>query len=91
MHEKINVRFATESDIKNVFELSNDDFVRKNSFNKEKIQWEHHVDWFMKRIKNSSEPFYIIEDENNNFVGQVRIDNLKKDTMKKMNKKRLKL
>ena len=43
MHEKINIRLANSSDIKNVFELSNEDFVRQNSFNKEKIGWEHHV------------------------------------------------
>lgn len=74
MHEKINIRFACDKDIKNVFELSNEDYVRANSLNLEKIDWEHHVNWFQERIKKTNEPFYIIEDEKNNFIGQVRID-----------------
>lgn len=72
MHEKLNIRLANINDMKNVFELSNDDVVRKNSIHKEKIEWENHVNWFENRIKNNF--FYIIETLNNNFIAQVRID-----------------
>lgn len=46
----INIRLAAESDCKNVFILSNMDYVRKNSFNTGKIILENHVEWF-KKIK----------------------------------------
>ncbi len=69
-----NIRLANESDIKKVFELSNDDLVRANSINRNKILWEDHVKWFKNRIKNIDEPFYIVEDENENFISQVRFN-----------------
>ena len=60
--------------MKNVFDLSNDDLVRQNSIHHEKIKWENHVEWFKNRITKTNEPFYIVEDDNKNFIGQVRID-----------------
>ena len=77
MYEKLNIRFANPKDMENVFYLSNDEIVRANSINTEKIAWENHVEWFLNRINRADEPFYIVEDENGNFVGQVRFD--KKD------------
>ena len=69
-----NIRLANKDDIKKVFDLSNDDVVRNNSINKNKIEWEDHVKWFSERIKNINEPFYIVEDENKNFIAQVRFN-----------------
>ena len=66
-----NTRLARFDDIKNVFELSNDKDVRKNSLNKEYIKWENHVIWFKDRLLNPL-PFYIIEDNRQNFIAQVR-------------------
>lgn len=77
MYEKLNIRLANPKDMENVFYLSNDEIVRANSINTEKIAWENHVEWFLNRINRADEPFYIVEDENGNFVGQVRFD--KKD------------
>lgn len=74
MAEEFLIRLATINDIKKVFELSNDEDVRKNSINQEKIKWEYHIKWFENRIKNTKEPFYIIETLDNDFVGQVRFD-----------------
>ena len=68
------LRPALQKDIKNIFDLSNDTFVRENSINKEPIKWENHAKWFNKRINNKA-PFFIVEDENENFIGQVRFDN----------------
>ncbi len=75
MYEKLNIRLANIDDIKNIFDLSNDDKVRANSIHTEKIEWENHVKWFSNRINIENAPFYIIEDNNNNFIGQARIDN----------------
>lgn len=68
-----NTRLARFDDIKNVFELSNDKDVRKNSLNKEYIKWENHVIWFKDRLLNPL-PFYIIEDNRQNFIAQVRFE-----------------
>jgi len=69
-----NIRLANENDIKPVFELSNDDVVRANSINKNKITWEDHVNWFKSRIKNTDEPFYIAETPDGDFVAQIRFN-----------------
>lgn len=74
MGEEFKIRFATIEDIKNVFDLSNDDTVRHNSIHKEKIKWENHVNWFEGRLKKTNSPFYIIESLSKDFIGQVRID-----------------
>lgn len=68
------IRLADMTDMERVFNLSNDDFVRKNSINKSKILWENHVQWFSEKIKNAREPFYIFEDKAGNFVAQVRFN-----------------
>lgn len=67
-------RYANINDIKKVFLLSNDDTVRQNSINQQKIKWENHVAWFNDRIKNTNEPFYIIETSECEFIGQVRFE-----------------
>lgn len=75
MVEKFKIRLADISDMQKVFELSNDDIVRKNSINSKKIEWEEHVKWFSKRIKSTAYPFYIIESPTGEFMAQVRFDN----------------
>lgn len=77
----LKVRLANSSDIKKVFELSNDDVVRANSINKFKISWENHVKWFNNHIKDLEHPFYIIENDNGDFVGQVRFDTAKENVI----------
>ena len=71
----LKIRLANIDDMKKVFDLSNDDVVRQNSFNSSKILWEDHEKWFKNRISRvADEPFYIVEDENGNFAGQTRFD-----------------
>lgn len=74
MIQNFKLRLACVDDVKKIFDLSNDDTVRSNSINSENIEWDKHVKWFKERIKKEYEPFYIVEDENNNFMGQIRID-----------------
>ena len=52
-----NIKLATINYMNNVFELSNDDTVRANSINHEKIKWEDHVGWYSGRIKKLVPPF----------------------------------
>ena len=78
MAEEFLIRFATIDDMQKVFELSNDDVVRANSINQEKINWEEHVEWFNNRIKKQGEPFYIVESQTGEFIAQVRFDKKEK-------------
>lgn len=72
---------ASKKDIKDIFNLSNDLIVRKNSLNTELILWQDHVDWFNKKIKDKNTVFYVVKDLENNFMGQVRFDkNLNKNS-----------
>ena len=63
MAEEFSIRLATIYDMKKVFELSNDDVVRANSINQEKIKWDDHIEWFKNRIQKKEDPFYIVETE----------------------------
>ncbi len=74
MAQEFSIRMAKIDDMKNVFELSNDDLVRQNSIHTEKIEWKTHVEWFKARINKIEEPFYIVEDKNGKFMGQLRFD-----------------
>ena len=68
------LRIANESDVKSIFELSNEDDVRENSINSEQIQWNNHVKWFNNKLNDEDYLILIAEDENNQFVGQVRYE-----------------
>ncbi len=74
MAKEFSIRLATVYDVKKVFELSNDNVVRANSINQEKIRWEDHVKWFEERIKKQDVPFYIVESLDGEFIAQVHFD-----------------
>ena len=67
------LREATSADARNIFNLANDDAVRKNSFNPGKIEWEHHLEWLREKLANSNYSFFIVECFGR-FAGQVRFD-----------------
>jgi UDP-2,4-diacetamido-2,4,6-trideoxy-beta-L-altropyranose hydrolase len=66
------LRIAVKADIKNIFDLSNEENVRENSTNSEHIIWENHVKWFENRLDDENYLFLIAENENAEFMGQVR-------------------
>lgn len=72
MSEELLIRLAEPRDMKNIFDLSNDPTVRANSIHTEQIKWEDHVKWYQKALSNQLLKFYIIEDSNHNFIGQIR-------------------
>ena len=74
MVKKFEIKLATIDDMKSVFDLSNDDLVRANSFNQEKINWENHKQWFNEKLNNKNCIFYMIKDYKNNLISQVRLD-----------------
>jgi len=78
MVETFEIRLITFDDIKDIFVLSNDDFVRQNSFDSEKITWENHQKWFKNKLEDKNCVFYVVK-ENNNLVAQVRFDKVNKN------------
>lgn len=76
MVEEFIIKFAAIDDMKDVFDLSNDDLVRQNSFNQEKIDWENHQKWFKNKLRDENCIFIIIRDFNNNLISQIRFDKI---------------
>lgn len=71
--DKLSLRTLEPRDIYNVYELSNEDEVRQNSFNSNRIKFEDHEKWFKNKIEDYNNLFLVAEIEND-FVGQVRFD-----------------
>ena len=71
------IGIARLEDIQDVFNLSNDSDVRKNSFNTSKIIWQDHVKWFEDKIINNDDcVYFVVRNELNKFIGQVRFDRI---------------
>jgi len=69
----IKIRKVKINDIDNIYNLSNNIDVRKNSFNDSFIEYKDHKEWFNKKINDKDCIFLIIED-NSNFIAQVRFE-----------------
>tara|TARA_R110000765_G_scaffold237982_2_gene340654 strand:+ start:577 stop:1044 length:468 start_codon:yes stop_codon:yes gene_type:complete len=66
------LREAIEDDIELIYEWANDNTVRKNAVNKEKIIWEDHKKWYKNKILDSETYIYILEEN----IGQIRFDKI---------------
>ena len=66
----ITSRQATIDDARLIFDWSNDPETRTNSFNSEPIEWNGHLSWFEKRIKN--EDIILIFEVDSVPIGMVR-------------------
>ena len=77
MEENYFLRKVNENDINDIFQLSNEDYVRKFSINSNRINWDEHVIWFKNIMQSSNNIFYVVTDSSNKFLGQLRykIDN----------------
>jgi len=69
---QINIRKAEAKDIYDVFNLSNLHSTRKYSVNTKKILWRDHLNWYDEVLKNDRIVLYILADDMNVFLGQVR-------------------
>jgi len=68
------LREVNFEDALDIFNLSNEDLVRKNSFNPEKIKWKNHLIWLKKKLEDESSIYFAVVDNLNKFYGQVRFD-----------------
>jgi len=66
---KVNFEDALE-----IFNLSNDDIVRKNSFNPQKLEWGNHLIWLKKKLEDENSIYFAVIDDLNKFYGLVRFD-----------------
>lgn len=70
---ELNLRLADSDDSRFLYELRNDTDVRRNSFQMAEILYEHHKEWFAKKLLDKNSRIYIME-ENRCSIGQVRVD-----------------
>jgi len=66
---KVNFEDALE-----IFNLSNDDVVRKNSFTPQKIEWGSHLIWLKKKLEDENSIYFAVINDLNKFYGLVRFD-----------------
>lgn len=70
---ELNLRLADSDDSRFLYELRNDTDVRRSSFQTAEIPYEHHKEWFAKKLQDKNSRIYIME-ENGHMIGQVRVD-----------------
>lgn len=68
----ISFRAISPSDCDLLYEWANDESVRKNAFNSDKIDYESHKKWFQSKLDSKNTLIYIILKANNP-IGQIRI------------------
>jgi spore coat polysaccharide biosynthesis protein SpsF len=74
----LQLRKIVESDAPLIFEWANDDDVRINAINTDKIKWNDHINWFNKKLQ-SPDTFMFIGFLQNEPVGQIRFDKESED------------
>lgn len=70
------IRKAKKRDLMNVFCLSNDPIVRKNSYHSKMITLEEHRVWFKDKLDNILSYFFVLYHKNDSFVGYVRYERI---------------
>ena len=73
-NEAFNLRLAKMSDILDVLELSNSNYVRKYSISQKEIKLDEHKKWFASAINNGNLIYLVVQNSADEFVGQVRFD-----------------
>lgn len=69
----LRIRRAAIEDAEDVFNLANDETIRKNSFETDTIEWDQHLEWFRNKLGDNDCLFFIV-DFRGHLVGQVRFD-----------------
>ena len=69
----VTFRKADLSDVNLYYNWLNDPEVRGKSFDTSIIKWDQHLKWFTEKINNPDYFFYLFQNNNLNYIGQVRI------------------
>tara|TARA_B100000035_G_C20909820_1_gene513435 strand:- start:111 stop:575 length:465 start_codon:yes stop_codon:yes gene_type:complete len=83
--ENLYVRFANESDCKNIFEWRNDKYTRQMSYSNEVVKWKHHVNWFTKSLISENRILVITEKSHEGKVALVYFDIKKSEAIISIN------
>ena len=67
------LRAVSMEDCDLIYEWINDEEVRKNSFQSDRIPYETHLNWFRNKMQDEKTKIYILMN-NTSPVGQVRIE-----------------
>jgi hypothetical protein len=70
---KILIKKISRSDLNFTFLLRNNKSVRKKFFNSKIISLKEHKEWFLKKIKNTKDLFFVIKSKKTE-VGTIRFD-----------------
>jgi UDP-2,4-diacetamido-2,4,6-trideoxy-beta-L-altropyranose hydrolase len=70
---RLHLRTAQPDDVRFLFELVNDEEVRRQSFLSGAISWEGHQEWFLRKLDDPRTQIYIAL-EGDTPVGQLRLD-----------------
>lgn len=73
MATEFRIRHAVAADCENVFNLSNDPLVRSCSAKSGPLSWDGHVAWYSKSLEDPNSHIYIVEAQDGEMMGQVRI------------------
>ena len=66
----------TNQDALQLFDWVNDEEVRKNSLNTDQISIIDHFTWFQAKIKSETTKIYLLTDEFDSAIGQIRVDKI---------------
>ena len=66
-------REVNEDDCFKIFEIANDEEVRKSSFSSEKIELDTHRIWFKSMLRDDSVKFFVLEHDGD-IIGQIMFD-----------------
>lgn len=70
----LKIRSVTDEDCRLLWEWVNDPDVRASSFESDPIPWEEHVRWFRGKRVDPNCHIYVVLDQDNHPIGQVRFD-----------------
>lgn len=65
---------VTPDDCRTIWEWANDPVTREKSFYSAHIDWDVHRQWFRARLEDDNCSFYIVRDEHDLAVGQIRFE-----------------
>lgn len=69
----LRLRRAEKEDCRFLYELRNEEEVRKNSFQTGIFSYEDHVAWFERKLEEKNTRIYILEQDGER-IGQARVD-----------------
>ena len=69
--QKLTLTRATEEDCRFLYDLRNEEDVRKNSFQTETFSYESHVAWYKEKLGDKQTQIYVLKQDGEN-IGQAR-------------------